>query len=420
MTTVAVVGLGYIGLPTAAMLATHGCEVIGVDIDAGVVDAVNRRQVPVVEPGLRELVAEAVGSGKLVAQAHMPEADAFIIAVPTAIAEDKAPDLSAVKAACMAIARVLRKDNLVVLESTVSPGTTEGLVAASLETSGLRAGVDFHLAHCPERVLPGRILREIVESDRVVGGTTPPAAEEAAALYRMFVKGKFHLTEAMTAEVVKLSENAFRDVNIAFATELARICERLGVDAWKAIELANRHSRVDILNPGPGVGGHCIPVDPWFLVHAAPELATLMRAARHVNDSQPALVAQIVLETLEGIPAPKATLLGATYKPNVTDTRDSPTRSVAAALERAGVTVAVHDPHATSFEQPLVDLSAALDHSDIAVLLVEHADYQTLDPADLASRMRSKRLLDTKHFFDPAPWTEAGFAVRVLGGRRET
>ncbi|MGQ9832978.1 MAG: nucleotide sugar dehydrogenase, partial [Candidatus Villigracilaceae bacterium] len=306
-----VIGLGYIGLPTASMFAVNGLNVLGVDVNPSIVETLQNGGLHIHEPGLREAVQQAIQSGCLHI-ANQPEpADAFLIAVPTPFQQKdfgvfngekyKKADLSAVTAAAESIVPHLRRGNLVVLESTSPPRTTVNLLAPILEKSGLKAGVDFHLAYSPERVLPGQILRELVENARVIGGITPESAQAGHDLYVTFVKGEIILTDATTAEMVKLMENTYRDVNIAIANEFARLAERLGVDVWEAISLANRHPRVKILSPGPGVGGHCISVDPWFLVEAAPDITPLIQSARHVNDSQPRYVFELVERALGGL-----------------------------------------------------------------------------------------------------------------------
>ena len=417
MTTVSVVGLGYIGLPTAAILATHGFRVIGVDTNPAVVQAISSGNAHIEEPGIKPLLQKAVASGNLVAQGEVPAADVFIIAVPTPIRPDEQPDLDAVQAASAAIAPRLRRGDMVLLESTVPPGTTANAVAPLLEVSGLKAGVDFFLAHCPERVLPGNILRELAESDRIIGGIDTESGKRAADLYRTFVSGKLYLTDATTAEVEKLSENTFRDVNIALANELASICYKLGVDVWEVIDLANKHPRVNLLQPGPGVGGHCIPVDPWFLVSAAPELAQLIRTSRKINDTQPRLVAQLVLRMLDNRPQSKVVVLGVTYKANVDDIRESPALEVIHALEEAGALVSAHDPHAQAFGRPLMALEEAFHGADAAVVLVDHKEFEKLDPYYLGALMRSRKVLDTRHCLDAGQWRHAGFQVSVLGVR---
>ena len=415
MTTVCVVGLGYIGLPTAAMLATQGFRVVGVDTDLAVVRAINCGNTHIEEPGMKTLLQAAIKSGNLVAQGDVPVADVFIIAVPTPIKPDKQPELTHMQAACASIAARLRYGNLVIVESTVPPGTTIGTVVSLLETSELKAGSGFLLAHCPERVLPGTILREIVGNDRIIGGIDSESGKQAAELYQTFVAGNLYLTDATTAEVVKLSENTFRDVNIALSNELAHICCKLGVDVWRVIELANKHRRVNLLQPGPGVGGHCIPIDPWFLAAAAPEVARLIRTSREINDAQPHLVAQLVLWHLGRRPQPKVAVLGVSYKADVDDTRESPALELIRALEQAHVQISAHDPCARRFVRPLVALEEAFQDADAAVVLVDHREFQRLDPYCLGPLMRSRKVLDTRHCLDVGQWRDAGFSVSVLG-----
>ena len=415
MTTVCVVGLGYIGLPTAAMFAANGFQVVGVDTNPAVVDGISNGNNRIEEPGMATLLQAAVGSGNLIAQGDATTADVFIIAVPTPLTPQRQPDLGYVRAACEAISGLLRKGDLVVVESTVPPGTTLGTVAPLLETSGLTCGTDFSLAHCPERVLPGTILREIVENDRIVGGIDSASTQRAAELYGAFVTGTIHRTDATTAEMAKLAENTYRDVNIALANELAKIAEAVGVDVWDIIELANKHPRVDLHQPGPGVGGHCIPIDPWFLAAAAPEAARLIPASRKINDAQPQVVLQTILGLLPEVQHPKAALLGVTYKANVADTRETPALPLIHGLEQEGVTVAVHDPYVKQFPCPLQPLEEALRDADVAVLLVDHRDFIGMDPAPLGSLMRSRVLLDTRHCLDINRWRAAGFRTSVLG-----
>ena len=415
MTDVCVVGLGYVGLPTAAMFATHGLRVLGVDTNPALVATINAGDVHVEEPGMRTLLQAAIKSGNLTAQTEVQPADVYIVAVPTPLTEDRRPDLTDVCAACRAISHHLRTGNLVVIESTVFPGATVKIVAPLLEGGGLKAGDDFSLAHCPERVLPGTILKEIVENDRIIGGIDARSTNRAMELYGSFASGDIHSTDATTAEMVKLSENTFRDVNIALANELARIASRIGVDVWQVIDMANNHPRVNLHRPGPGVGGHCIPIDPWFLVAAAPETAQLIPASREINDSQPRLVVEKVIDLLDEAPHPKAALLGVAYKNDVDDTRESPAIGVIDGLEEAGVAVSVHDPHVRKFARPLVSLDDAFEGADVAVLLTDHREFRNLDPHHLGSLMRSRKVLDTRHYLDAGIWRSAGFHFAVLG-----
>ena len=417
MTEVCVVGLGYIGLPTAAMFATHGFQVVGVDTDPAVVAAINRGDTHVKETGMKTLLQEAVGSGNLTAQSEVQPADVYVVAVPTPLTSDHRPDLGDLRAVCRAIGRHLRPGNLVVIESTVPPGATLRTVAPLLEGYGLRlrAGGDFSLAYCPERVLPGTILREIVGNDRTIGGIDARSTDRAVELYASFVSGSIYGTDATTAEMVKLAENTFRDVNIALANELAHVASQIGVDVWRVIEMANKHPRVNLHRPGPGVGGHCIPVDPWFLVDVAPETARLIRTGREINDAQPGLVVKQVVDLLEHTPHPKAALLGVAYKADVDDTRGSPALEVIHGLEKSGVAVSVHDPHVRRFVRPQAGLDQAFHNADVAVLLTDHGEFRDLDPHHLGALMRSRRMLDTRHCVDADRWRAAGFHVDVLG-----
>ncbi len=390
--TVAVIGLGYIGLPTAAVLATHGADVIGVDVNAATVDAVNRGEVPFVEPDLEISVSGAVAQGRLRAEMNTPEADVFIVAVPTPFKGDHAPDLGYIEAAADGIATRLRGGELVVLESTSPPGATQHMadriLAArpdlGLDGAGGRPVV--HFAHCPERVLPGRVMIELVTNDRIVGGLTTEAAERAKALYAMFCQGEIMLTDAVTAEMAKLVENSYRDVNIAFANELSVIADKLGIDVWELIELANHHPRVNILQPGPGVGGHCIAVDPWFIVASAPQEARIIRTAREVNDAKPELVIEKVVAAAAAFEAPRIAALGLAFKPDIDDLRESPARRIVAELAARlpESSVDVVEPHieelphelANSRRIRLATLQDALADADVVMLLVDHTEFK--------------------------------------------
>ena len=418
MKRVCVIGLGYIGLPTAACLASVGHNVVGVDLSRRILDALAAGHATIDEPDLARLVADGVASGHLVGSEHAVPADVFIIAVPTPIRglARKGADLSYVRAAARSIAAVLRPGNLVVLESTSPPSTTTKVVAPILEgESGLLAGKDFLLAHCPERVLPGQILHELVNNDRVVGGIDPASTEAARAFYATFVAGAILLTDATTAELVKLMENTFRDVNIALANEFALVAEKLGVDVWEAIEAANHHPRVNYLRPGPGVGGHCIAVDPWFIVGAAPEITPLIVASRTVNDIMPLHVVDLIAETLGGgVTGRRIVVLGATYKANVEDTRESPAAEVATLLREEGADVRVHDAMVQS-DTSVEDLA---DQAEYLVLLVDHTAYRQLDPEAIGRRMHRRNVLDTRNFLVAESWRQAGFRVVRLGDGR--
>jgi len=427
--TLCVLGLGYIGLPTASTFATHGLDVIGVDVNPYVVETLRNGGLHLHEPGLRTLVEAAFKSGHLRVSESPAEADAFIIAVPTPFFADrlgeyegriyKMADLGAVKAAAQAIVPYLRKGNLVVLESTSPPGTTEKVVAPILERSGLKAGVDFYLAYSPERVLPGQILRELIENARVMGGITPESARAGRELYATFVKGEIVLTDATTAEMVKLMENTYRDVNIAIANEFARLAERLGVDVWEAIALANRHPRVKILSPGPGVGGHCISVDPWFLVEAAPDLAQLIHTARQVNDEQPRFVIQKVRQVLGELNGRHIAALGLAYKADVDDLRESPAIEVIHRLQAEGAQVKAFEPFKPQAQVEGVNavptLEEALEDADLILVLVRHTPFVRLQPQEIARTTKARLIVDTVNALDRGHWQAAGFSLFRLG-----
>ncbi len=408
---VVVVGLGYIGLPTAAVIARAGAAVIGVDVNTAVVDTVNEGRVHIEEVDLHGLVQGVVARGRLRASVTPEPADAFVIAVPTPIRDDRTPDVSHVLEAARTIAPVLKAGDLVILESTSPVGTTDrvaALIAAArpdLKVPGHCAGTpDLYVAYCPERVLPGRILVELVDNDRVIGGITPRCARRAMAFYRGFVRGACLTTTARAAEMVKLVENSYRDVNIAFANELSMIAEELGVDVWEVIRLANRHPRVNILQPGPGVGGHCIAVDPWFLIAGAPETAHLIRAAREVNETKTDFVigrAMRLVETMVASdPNARVACLGLAFKPNIDDFRESPAVTVAAALARRfGAAVRLVEPFAAALPMEfagtgaaLVELDDALAECGLLIVLVDHDLFRSIP----LEEREGKQVYDTR------------------------
>lgn len=395
---VVVMGLGYIGLPTASMLATKGHTVLGVDVNEMAVNTINSGRIHIIEPDLDVLVRSAVNSGNLRASLTPEEGDTFILAVPTPFKEEngnpKAPDLSYVESAARAIAPYLREDNLVILESTSPVGTTELIERIITELRPELAG-KVHAAHCPERVLPGHILRELVDNDRIIGGTTKAAVAKARALYQTFCNGAILETDSRTAELSKLVENSFRDVNIAFANELSVICDRLDINVWETIAMANRHPRVNILQPGPGVGGHCIAVDPWFIVSSAPEEARLIRTAREVNDAKPHWVIEKVRSKAERFRAPIIGCLGLTFKANIDDLRESPSMEIVKDLMASGIgTVLACDPNVAADKAPfpLHDLKDVLKKADILLLLVDHHEFLAIDP----QMIKDKVVIDTK------------------------
>ena len=405
---VCVVGLGYVGLPTAAALATNDIEVIGVDIDPVRIATVNSGAAPIAEPQLDAMVRGAIATGKLRAQRQFPTADAFIIAVPTPFTRNLEPDLCHLRDAVHHLAPVLQVGNLIVLESTSPVGTTEEMCNWLAEarpdlsfpnTNGEAS--DIRVAYSPERVLPGRILVELLNNDRVVGGVTPKCAAAATNLYATFSHGTCCTTTARTAELAKLTENAYRDVNIAFANEISLVCTALEVNPWELIELTNRHPRVDVLKPGPGVGGHCIAVDPWFIVHSAPHLTPLIRTARKVNDDQPLRVVDQVLASCTGISHPNVACFGLAYKADVGDLRESPSITVARHLrDRISGNLVVVEPYIDHLppelvnvgEIELVELNDALESSNVIVLLTDHRVFRDIDFKHLAGKI----LVDTR------------------------
>ncbi len=417
---ICVLGLGYIGLPTASMFATHGLDVVGVDVNEQVVTSLQHGQLHIYELGLQTLVEEALQSGRLKISRQPEAADAFIIAVPTPFYDDKRADMRAVASATEAIVPHLRRGNLVVLESTSPPRTTLDLVAPILERSGLKAGVDFHLAYSPERVLPGQILRELIENARVIGGVDAASAEAGRELYQTFVRGEIILTTSTTAEMVKLMENTYRDVNIAVANEFARLADRFGVDVWEAISIANLHPRVNILRPGPGVGGHCISVDPWFLVEAAPDLTQLIRSARMVNDAQPHFVLDLVRRALGAeLKGRRVALLGLSFKPDVDDLRESPAIELGHLLAQEGAEVRAFEPFKPDAQVPGLTtcptLEQAVANAEAVLLLVGHAELKQLSPQTLAALTPARVALDATGSWAPEAWAAAGFTLLRLG-----
>jgi UDP-N-acetyl-D-mannosaminuronic acid dehydrogenase len=419
---ICVIGLGYIGLPTSSMFASKGIRVTGVDNNAHVIESLSQGRVHIFEPGLNEVVKSARDQGTLRVASQPVEADAFIIAVPTPFYDEKKADLSYVRSAAEAIVPVLRPGNLVVLESTSPPLTTREVVQPILERSGLKAGKDFLLAYSPERVLPGKIMQELVENARVIGGIDDASALAGHDLYHVIVKGEIVLTDATTAEMVKLMENTYRDVNIAIAMEFSRLADRFGVDIWEALAIANRHPRVKILNPGPGVGGHCISVDPWFLVESAPDITPLIRTARQVNDSQPEFVLQTVKRLLPDLHGKKVAALGLAFKPDVDDLRESPAVEVAHLLASAGAVVTACEPFRPDFSVEGVTVTGsfeeALRDAEFIILLVGHAQFKALNPAAVAGMTRARLVLDLVNGFERAAWQNAGFTLERLGDRK--
>ncbi|MBM74417.1 MAG: UDP-N-acetyl-D-mannosamine dehydrogenase [Proteobacteria bacterium] len=404
--SVCVMGLGYIGLPTASVLATKGFSVLGVDVKPDIIDTINRGEVHIVEPDLHRLVHAAVDSGLLKASLEPQPAQTFIIAVPTPFEEnqgEKKPDLSYIEGAVKAIAPHLKENNLIVLESTSPVGTTEIIAQqiAKIRSDLLDEegrSLKLQIAHCPERVLPGKILQEIIENDRIVGGIDEASTQKAAQFYRTFVRGAVITTNSRTAEMAKLVENSFRDTNIAFANELSMLCDQLEIDVWELIQLANRHPRVNILNPGPGVGGHCLAVDPWFIVSRSPKKAQLIRQARKVNEYKPHYVVQKIKSCADRLRSPIIGCMGLSYKPNIDDLRESPALEVTRALIQAipEAKILACEPHIRRLDGiTLVSLDELLRRSDIVVGLVAHDTFRIVSRA----RLEGKMVIDTCGMF---------------------
>mgnify|MGYP001244692927 CR=1 FL=1 len=408
MKKVCVIGLGYIGLPTATVLAHNGFEVHGVDINEKAVELINNGQVHIYEPDLDIMVKKAVESGNLKASAIPEKADVFIIAVPTPFKENHKPDLTYVEQATRSISPYLEPGNIVILESTSPVGTTEKVAEWILEEREDLSIDENHenrifVSHCPERVLPGKILKELIENDRIIGGINEESTKRTVEFYKHFVKGKILETNARTAELSKLAENAFRDVNIAFANELSMICDELNINVWELINLANHHPRVNILQPGPGVGGHCIAVDPWFIVDAAPETAKLIRTARMVNDSKPDFVIEKIKEATKSLQNPTIACLGLAFKANVDDLRESPAVKIVKELSAIyDQTIYVAEPHIEELPKDLLELNVqlvktedAIEKADVVVLLVDHDYFKVIDWTELLYR-ENKILIDTR------------------------
>ncbi|QIL86088.1 UDP-N-acetyl-D-mannosamine dehydrogenase [Vibrio sp. HDW18] len=405
---VSVIGLGYIGLPTAAVLASRGLDVVGVDVNAHAVETINKGEIHIVEPDLDIVVRSAVMTGKLKATLTAEPADAFLVAVPTPFKGDNhEPDLSYIEAAAKTIAPVLAKGNLVVLESTSPVGATEQLTQWLAQArpdltfpAQKGSSADIKIAYCPERVLPGYVLQELVSNDRVIGGISKACSEKAVALYKTFVKGECIVTNARTAEMAKLTENSFRDVNIAFANELSLVCDKLKINVWELIRLANRHPRVSILSPGPGVGGHCIAVDPWFIVNSCPAQAQLIRTAREVNDGKPHWVVEQVQQAADQFKTPIIACLGLAFKADIDDLRESPALDIThhLAQSQVGQLLAV-EPNITDLPSKLakqgvelVSLERALELANIIVVLVDHKEFKAADKTEFAKKV----VIDTR------------------------
>jgi len=424
---VCVLGLGYIGLPTAAIIARSGCRVLGVDVSEHVVNTIAEGRIHIEEVDLDGLVQGVVGRGMLRTSLAVEPADVFVIAVPTPFDEDHAPDISYVLQAASSIAAVIKPGDCIILESTSPVGTTEEMrdmiarLRPDLRIPGLTADIpDIAIAYCPERVLPGRILEELTNNDRSIGGITPRCARKALTFYRRFVRGECITTDARSAEMTKLVENAYRDVNIAFANELSMVADHMGLDVWEVIRLANRHPRVNILQPGPGVGGHCIAVDPWFIIHGAPDDTPLIRTARGVNDGKVGHVLAKAGAMIEANPAARVACLGLAFKANIDDFRESPANKVALALAKTyGDRIAIVEPYAQSLlpaydglGASLIDLDDAIENCDMFIVLVDHDVFKSIPLAERAG----KTVYDTRGIWPDQPAMPARAGQLRLAG----
>lgn len=411
MEKICVLGLGFIGLPTAALLADSGYKVVGVDINPQTVKGINEGKSHMKENGMDELVKKVTSLGNLVAKNEIESADIFFICVPTPLSKEKKCDLTHVIKSIEMIAKVLERKNIVILESTVPVGTTKIIKRELEKNTGLKADTDFYVAYCPERTIPGNLIYELQHNDRIIGSSNEFLGELVKNIYKKFVKGEIYLTDYKTAEMVKLIENTFRDVNIAFANELAKICDELGLDVWKVIELANKHPRVNIHKPGPGVGGHCIPLDPWFISQNTTQ-SKFMLLARNINDSMPRYVVDKIKKTIN---KGKVSIFGVTYKGNVDDVRNSPAKEIIRLLKNDGYDVGIYDPIASEFEYELEDLESSVKDSSLVVITADHSEFKKMDPEKIGKLMKTKIVFDTKNCIDLKKWEGAGFKTLLLG-----
>lgn len=394
---ICIIGQGYIGLPTAALFTTKDCDVVGVDINEEVVNTLNEGNIHIEEPGLSEVIKKAVENGKYHASLTPEKADAFIITVPTPyISENYSCDLSYVKSACESIIPYLEKGNTVIIESTIAPMSTDNEIKPIFENAGFTVGEDLYLAHCPERVLPGKIMYELVHNHRIIGGITEKCSQKASEVYGQFVEGELMQTEAKTAEMSKCMENTFRDVNIALANELAKIGAEIGVNALEVIELANKHPRVNIHTPGPGVGGHCLAIDPYFIYAKAPETAKIIKLSRDTNKSMPDFVVENVEKILNN---GKITVLGLSYKGNTGDDRESPSYEIMAKLKDLGYEISDFDPHV----KPEGDFAEAIKDSGLILILSDHDEFKELDYDLIKEEMAAPIIFDTKAILKEVP-----------------
>lgn len=412
---ICIVGLGYIGLPTATMFSCYGHKVIGVDVNEKVVNNINKGKIIIEEPNLEELVEDVVKKGNLIASISPKESDVFIISVPTPIKDDKTSDMSYVISATKSIVKYLKEGNIVVLESTSPVGTTEEVVKPIIEESGLKVGRDIMLGYCPERVIPGKIIYELKNNDRVIGGIDKKSAEEIRKIYKTIVDGNIYLTDCKTAELCKLMENTYRDVNIALSNELLLICDKLNINVWEVIEYSNKHPRVNLHTPGPGVGGHCLAVDPWFIIEKEPELSNIIKSSRLLNDSMPEYVYNKINKILQKDKSKKITILGITYKANTDDMRESPIIKLIDKLLKNNYNVKVFDPYIKDFQINCQSILEACKDSDLLILGVNHDYFKNLPLDEIKTTMKGNLILDTRNFLDKEEVEKSGFIYKLLG-----
>ncbi len=395
---ICIIGQGYIGLPTAALFSKNNCEVVGVDVNEEIIEKLNKGIIHIEEPGLGEIIKSAVENNVYKASLTPQKADAFIITVPTPyIVENYSCDLSYVINACESIIPYLEKGNTVIIESTIAPMSTDDTIKPIFEKAGFEIGKDLFLSHCPERVLPGQILEELVNNNRIIGGVTPQCAKKASDVYKQFVKGEIMLTEAKTAELSKCMENTFRDVNIALANELTKICTEIGVNALDVIEMANKHPRVNLHHPGPGVGGHCLAIDPYFIYAKAPQTAKIIKLARDTNKSMPDFVCDNVKKI---IPSGKIAVLGVSYKGNTGDDRESPAYEIIAKLS-TNYEISIHDPHLNN--PNFSSLDDATKNADLILILCDHDEFKNLNYDLILENVKNPVIFDTKNIIKEVP-----------------
>lgn len=396
---ICIVGQGYIGLPTAALFTRSDCEVVGVDVNEEIINNLNKGKIHIEEPGIAEIIKNAIDNNRYHASLTPEKAAAFIITVPTPyIAENYSCDLSYVIEACNEILPFIEKGNTVIVESTIAPMSTDDVIKPIFEKAGYTIGKDLYLAHCPERVLPGKIIEELIHNDRIIGGITPECSKKASEVYGQFVEGELMLTEAKTAELSKCMENTYRDVNIALANELAKICAEIGVNALDVIKMANKHPRVNLHSPGPGVGGHCLAIDPYFIYAKAPETAKIIKLARDTNNSMPQFVYENVCKI---IPEGKISIFGVSYKGNTGDDRESPAYEIIALLENKGYEIAIYEPHIE--RDNFVDFNEAIEGSNLILILADHNEFKEMDYESIKDKMETPIIFDTKNILEEVP-----------------